>query len=125
MDTDSITAAWQVFLDADERVILSGVVMKRVLLFSKQRQLLLTNRPRLLYIDTDKMVLKGQIPWGNDASTLEVILLKGERGKSFDLKTPGRTYHLTDVMSSAARWKISIEKLQAEQRGKAAALNLK
>lgn len=89
--------------------------MKRVLLFSKQRQLLLTNRPRLLYIDTDKMVLKGQIPWGNDKSTLEVIL---NGGKSFDLKTPGRTYHLTDVMASATRWKTSIEELQAQQRGK-------
>lgn len=32
-------------------------------MFSKKRQLVLTDRPRLFYIDPDSMDLKGEIPW--------------------------------------------------------------
>jgi 3-phosphoinositide dependent protein kinase-1 len=35
-------------------------------LFSRKRQLVLTDAPRLFYIDTDKMVVKGEIPWGSN-----------------------------------------------------------
>ena len=32
-------------------------------LFSKRRQLILTDAPRLYYVDPVGMVLKGEIPW--------------------------------------------------------------
>jgi len=34
--------------------------------FTRKRQLVLTDGPRLFYIDPDKMIVKGEIPWGRD-----------------------------------------------------------
>lgn len=54
---------WKQFLNPGEQQILTGTVYKRKGLFSKKRQLILTDKPRLLYIDGDKLELKGEIPW--------------------------------------------------------------
>jgi 3-phosphoinositide dependent protein kinase-1 len=40
-----------------------GLVVKKVGLSAKKRQLILTDTPRLLYIDPNKLVQKGEIPW--------------------------------------------------------------
>ena len=32
-------------------------------LFSKRRQLVLTDKPRLFYLDPESMEVKGEIPW--------------------------------------------------------------
>jgi len=42
-----------------------GLVDKRKGLFAKRRQLILTDRPRLIYIDEEKMIQKGEIPWSD------------------------------------------------------------
>lgn len=47
----------------DEKVIKTGIVWKRKGLFTKKRQLFLTDSPRLFYIEIEKKELKGQIPW--------------------------------------------------------------
>lgn len=52
-----------VFLDEGEKQVLCASVYKRKGLFSKKRQLILTDRPRLIYADAEKMELKGSIPW--------------------------------------------------------------
>ena len=75
---------------------------KRVGLFSRKRQLILTDRPRLFYIDASRMVKKGEIPWSKDIS---VTVKEGTR---FDISVPGRNYHLTDILGDASRWKIAI-----------------
>lgn len=51
------------FLDADEKHVFTGIVLKRVGLFSKRRQLILTDRPRLIYFDPATLEKKGSIPW--------------------------------------------------------------
>jgi hypothetical protein len=35
-------------------------------MFSRKRQLILTDRPRLFYVDPDSMSFKGEIPWTYD-----------------------------------------------------------
>jgi len=40
-----------------------GPVDKRKGLFAKRRQLILTDRPRIIYVDEEKMIQKGEIPW--------------------------------------------------------------
>ena len=57
---------WFTFLNQGESVIFSGLTWKRRRLFSKQRQLILTSTPRLIYADPVKMELKGHVPWTHD-----------------------------------------------------------
>lgn len=51
------------FLFPDEVILESGLVWKRKGRSVKKRQLILTNRTRIIYIDPKRMVLKGEIPW--------------------------------------------------------------
>ena len=58
--------AWKVFLLKNENVLFSSQVIKRRKLSAKKRQLLLTDKPRIMYIDTNKKAIKGTIPWSRD-----------------------------------------------------------
>lgn len=49
----------------NELIVHMGLVVKRVGLSSKKRQLILTDAPRLIYIDPNSMVQKGEIPWSD------------------------------------------------------------
>lgn len=42
-----------------------GLVTKKVGFSAKKRQLILTDSPRLIYIDPVKMEQKGEIPWSD------------------------------------------------------------
>lgn len=85
---------WDEFLDEGESVLFSGRIYKRVGLFSKKRQLILTDGPRLIYVDPDKMEFKGKIPWTVDHPVRCFVI----NAKEFDVYSAliGRTYHLTD-----------------------------
>ena len=74
-------------LEPHERVLHSGLVEKRVGLFARKRQLLLTTKPRLIYFDPAKFVLKGEIPWGptlrvqvKDRRTFDIHVVRGAWG---------------------------------------------
>lgn len=56
------------FLLPCERITFTTLVKKHKGFSSKKRQLILTNTPRLLYVDPVKMVLMGTIPWTSDLS---------------------------------------------------------
>lgn len=83
---------WGPFLLVDETVVFSAAVYKRVGLFSKRRQLILTNQPRLIYVDADKMEVKGRIPWSNS----QPITCNKINNKEFDIfcSETGRSYHM-------------------------------
>lgn len=59
-------AKWHAFLNAGENQIFTGLTLKRKGLFSKRRQLILTDSPRLLYVDPDTMAFKGEVPWTHE-----------------------------------------------------------
>lgn len=66
MDSQRMNAEkdkFKLFLEEGEQQVLCAATFKRKGLFSKKRQLILTDRPRLIYADADKMELKGTIPW--------------------------------------------------------------
>lgn len=54
---------WNRFLRDGESHIFSSIIHKTVGLFSKKRQLILTDTPRLIYVDPISMEQKGEIPW--------------------------------------------------------------
>lgn len=57
---------WKKFLNPDEIILESGLVWKRKGRSVKKRELLLTNKPRIIYIDPKKMVMKGEVPWSTN-----------------------------------------------------------
>ncbi|CEG81612.1 Putative AGC/PDK1 protein kinase [Rhizopus microsporus] len=95
---------WIPHLYPNESIVKSGrVIRRRGLLFSKKRNLILTNRPRLLYLDpgTDKDKLDGnlrcEIPWTSQ-------LLPELKGKStFCIHTPDKSYTFED-RNHAQEW---------------------
>ncbi|KAI9222391.1 kinase-like domain-containing protein [Blastocladiella britannica] len=89
---------WHCFVHDDELILRSGFVLKRKGLFSKKRFLILTDTPRLIYIDSDKGEVKGEIPW----STRTIPELKSS--KYWFVHTPGRTYYLECTQLDAKGW---------------------
>jgi len=87
------------FLDPEESIVLDGGVVKRKSLFhTNTRHLILTDRPRFIYVDPKTVVVKGEIPITDE------VEIQVKSSKTFDIITPKRVYHMTDVMSQAQRW---------------------
>ncbi|XP_052901491.1 3-phosphoinositide-dependent protein kinase 1 [Anopheles moucheti] len=88
---------WQPFADGED-ILKYGFIYKRKGLFARRRMLLLTKRPRLIYIDAVNMVKKGEIPW---TSALSV---EAKNFKTFYVHTPNRIYYLEDPEGFALKW---------------------
>lgn len=56
-------AKWNQFLLDTEEILVSGLIYKRRKLSIKKRFMILTNHPRIIYIDPKKKILKGEVPW--------------------------------------------------------------
>lgn len=95
---------WRKFLQDGEVIIESGLVWKRKGRSVKKRQLILTNKTRIIYIDPKRMSQKGEIPWS--------INLRPEAKNSIAwfIHTPKRTYILEDIHGNAYRWVNAINK---------------
>jgi len=102
-DFENVTnKKWERFLYEHEKQVFTGLIYKRKGMFSKKRQLILTDRPRLFYIDPDSMDLKGEIPW-----TLEhPVQCSVKNSKEFDVlcSKSGRSYHLYDSEAGSQIW---------------------
>jgi len=105
-EREKVRRKWERFLDEEEEIEEVGVVIKTRKLSKKRRVLILTNKPRLFYVDAKKMVVKGNIPW-NDSMSVQI---KNE--VVFKIMVTGRVYDLEDLKKEAQRWKERIESLQ-------------
>eukprot|EP00730_Choanoeca_flexa_P016555 TRINITY_DN7850_c0_g1_i1.p1 TRINITY_DN7850_c0_g1~~TRINITY_DN7850_c0_g1_i1.p1 ORF type:complete len:529 (+),score=85.81 TRINITY_DN7850_c0_g1_i1:72-1658(+) len=101
---------WQPFLEPGELIIKTGLVDKRKGLFSKRRQLILLDTPRLIYIDPDNMEFKGEIPWSLQ------MMPQYKNMKTFFVHTPMRTYYLEDIDRESITWVDAIQQLLRHQR---------
>lgn len=91
-----------------EQSLFEGYIIKKRKLSSKKRLLVLTNKPRLFYVDMAKKDIKGNIPLTKDT---KVVLLKG---KKWEINTPDRRYDLTCENCSPEEWKKAIDAVLAK-----------
>ncbi|CAH0473709.1 unnamed protein product [Peronospora belbahrii] len=92
------SSLWNRFLLDDELIKMGGLISKRKGLFSKKRQLILTSKPRLIYIDPIRMKQKGEIPWSGN------LYVNSKSATAFDVVTPNRVYHLNDLVNGSKKW---------------------
>ncbi|KAI7753160.1 hypothetical protein M8C21_010960 [Ambrosia artemisiifolia] len=69
---DSFDSKWQQFLEPGESVLMISMFKKLQKLSSKKVQLILTNKPKLVYVDPSKLAGKGNMIWSDDPNELSV-----------------------------------------------------
>ena len=106
---EKLNEKYSLFLLKNESVVYTRKVVKRRKLTAKKRQLILTDFPRLMYIDFDARVCKGFIPLSKS------VKLVKKSDKDMIIKTPGRDYIIEDVKGCVDKWIYWIEKILAEK----------
>ncbi|KAK8552745.1 hypothetical protein V6N12_041321 [Hibiscus sabdariffa] len=106
---DSFDSKWQQFLDPGESVLMISMVKKIQKLSSKKVQLILTDKPKLIYVNPAKMVLKGNIVWSDNSSDLSVQVTSPSQ---FKICTSKKVLSFEDAKQRAWQWKKAIESLQ-------------
>nr|XP_039268941.1 3-phosphoinositide-dependent protein kinase 1-like [Styela clava] len=92
-------------------ILKRGMMEKKRGLSVKLRQFILTEGPRLIYVDPVSLQQKGEIPWSEKLS----VELKTFR--IFYVHTPNRTYHLIDKSNNAIKWCKKIQEVSRHYFG--------
>ncbi|KAD2804757.1 hypothetical protein R6Q59_029826 [Mikania micrantha] len=106
---DSFDSKWQQFLEPGESILMISMVKKLQKLSSKKVQLILTNKPKLLYVDPSKLTGKGSIIWSDDPNELSVQVTSPS---IFKICIPKKVMTFEDPKQRAYQWKHAIEALQ-------------
>ncbi|XP_019440989.1 PREDICTED: 3-phosphoinositide-dependent protein kinase 2-like isoform X2 [Lupinus angustifolius] len=106
---DSFDSKWQQFLDPGESILMISTVKKFRKLTSKKVQLLLTNKPKLFYVDPSKLTGKGDIIWSDNSNDLSIQVTSPSH---FKICTPKKVMSFEDAKQRAWQWKKAIEGLQ-------------
>ncbi|KAG2669343.1 hypothetical protein I3843_14G029400 [Carya illinoinensis] len=106
---DSFDSKWQQFLEPGESVLMISMVKKVRKLTNKKVQLILTNKPKLIYVDPSKLIVKGNIIWSDNPNELSVQVTSPSH---FKICTPKKVKSFEDVKQRASQWKKAIEGLQ-------------
>jgi 3-phosphoinositide dependent protein kinase-1 len=99
-----------ILLVPGEKIVLEGTVLKKRGFSTKERRLVLTDMPRLFYVNMKDKTIKGEIPL---SAGTKVVLLKGA---AWAVEVPGRVYSLTskgDVQP--ANWQKAIQERLPKQ----------
>jgi 3-phosphoinositide dependent protein kinase-1 len=107
LDEQEKTSPWHGFCRPKELIIKTSLVDKRRGLFSKRRQLVLTDSPRLFYIDPVELRMMGEVQLSQPDLTVQF-----RSPKTFFIHTPDRTYYLDDLERSAVTWVDMIGQVQ-------------
>nr|XP_043633604.1 3-phosphoinositide-dependent protein kinase 2 [Erigeron canadensis] len=106
---DSFDSKWQQFLDPGESILMISMVKKLQKLSSKKVQLILTNKPKLIYVDPSKLAGKGNMIWSDDPNELSVQV---SSPSNFKICLPKKVMTFEDPKQRAYQWKKAIETLQ-------------
>ncbi|KAG8390536.1 hypothetical protein BUALT_Bualt01G0093700 [Buddleja alternifolia] len=106
---DSFDSKWKQFLEPGESVLMISMVKKLQKLTNKKVQLILTNKPKLIYVDPSKLVVKGNIIWSDNPTDLSVQVMSPS---NFKICTPKKILSFEDAKQRAQQWKKAIETLQ-------------
>jgi 3-phosphoinositide dependent protein kinase-1 len=93
---------WKTFLLPKEKQVFTGLTSKRKGLFSKARRLVLTDMPRLFYVDPDSMEMKGEVPW-EAKFPVRCTIVDEFKFDVLATKT-NRVYHLLDKEVGSQVW---------------------
>jgi 3-phosphoinositide dependent protein kinase-1 len=96
------------FLLSGEKIIYEGDIQKRVFLSTKNRRLVLTDRPRLFYVDLKENIVKGSIPLCKE------LKVKLQSKTKWNIIVPERTYNLQSDDCDLEKWKTAIEQVVAK-----------
>eukprot|EP01006_Ploeotia_vitrea_P053654 TRINITY_DN67805_c8_g4_i2.p1 TRINITY_DN67805_c8_g4~~TRINITY_DN67805_c8_g4_i2.p1 ORF type:complete len:537 (+),score=297.12 TRINITY_DN67805_c8_g4_i2:76-1686(+) len=106
------SSLWLKYLGEDEQVLFHGRIQKRGVglgaMFYKKRQLILTDKPRLLYINMANLQKRGEIPWS------DALFASLRKEPYFYIHTPNRVYDIKAVNKTAREWVDTIN--QAKKR---------
>ncbi|XP_020590490.1 3-phosphoinositide-dependent protein kinase 2-like isoform X2 [Phalaenopsis equestris] len=105
---DSFDSRWKEFLEYGETVVLASKLKKLRLLTSKKVQLILTNKPRLFYVDPSKSIESMKILWSDNPNDIGVQVLNSSH---FKVCTPMKVSTFEDKKQLAWHWKKAIEGL--------------
>ncbi|XP_024971759.1 3-phosphoinositide-dependent protein kinase 2-like isoform X1 [Cynara cardunculus var. scolymus] len=109
---DSFDSKWQQFLEPGETILMISMVKKLQKLTSKKVQLILTNKPKLIYVDPAKLVTKGNIIWSDNPNDLSIQVMSPT---NFKICLPKKVMSFEDPKQRAFQWKKAIEALQSRR----------
>nr|XP_002124476.1 3-phosphoinositide-dependent protein kinase 1 [Ciona intestinalis] len=99
------SSEWDYFAKGN-LILKQGQLEKKRGFSVKLREFLLTEGPKLIYIDPNSKEVKGEIPWSSELRT------EPKSFRIFLVHTPNRTYHLIDKSNNALMWCKKIEEIK-------------
>jgi len=97
---------WSQFCMEGENLVFNGLVKKGRGLFTKKRQLMLTDFPRFFYVDPTTKKQKGDIQWSSE------LWAEFKDEKNFIIYTPRRKYYISPLTCGAKAWVDEINKMK-------------